>query len=444
VQQIPSGMNTIGLSILVLLIVVVLFAPRRWAILGMVAGVLYLTEYTTTNVLGFNLFPMRFLEMVGFVRVIVRREFTFSKLNGLDRLFLLLYCYTTIAFLLRSAEGQAYQVGVAVDAALCYFTFRGLIAEIEDFRWFLRAFALLLIPYVTLLLFEMRTGQNPFSVLGSGVMVENLREGRVRCVGSFRHPSLLGTLGASFLPLYIGFAMGKMDRTWGLIGAVLCAAIAVLANSGGPISAAAVGLAGWLLWPMRSKMRIVRLGILGSLVLLASVMKAPVWYLPARLSELIGVGGGAWHRSHLMEMAARDFGKWWFWGMSSTETSDWFAYTLVSTDQADITNQFLSFGLAAGLLAIVLLILLLVKCYESLAKAMRMIPPSLAKPAETELLLWGLGVMLAVHIVNWLAISYFDQTYVIWFIQLAAIVSISQLCRQSLSSEGTKPAMCNF
>ena len=47
---------------------------------------------------------------------------------------------------------------------------------------------------------------------------------------------------------------------------------------------------------------------------------------------------------------------------------------------------------------------------------------------DTEFLLWGLGVMLAVHIVNWFGIIYFDQMYVIWFMQLAAISTLSYLC----------------
>src|SRR5208337_1152066 len=101
---------------------------------------------------------------------------------------------------------------------------------------------------------EMRTAQNPFSaLLGDGVILDELREGRPRCIGSFRHPSLLGTLGASFLPLYIALAVGKIDRIWGGIGIVLCLAIALLTNSGAPIGAVAVGLAGWSLWPMRTK-----------------------------------------------------------------------------------------------------------------------------------------------------------------------------------------------
>lgn len=429
-------MNAISASILVVLIALVSTAPRRWALLGMAAGVLYLTQYASIEVLGFNLFPVRFLEIACFVRVIARREFVFSHLNELDRLFLLLYGYTTIAFLLNSTEGQAYLIGVAVDATLCYFIFRGLVGDIGDFRWFLRALALLLIPYVALLFVETRTGQNPFALIAGRAIIDWYREGRPRCMGSFRHPSLLGTFGASFLPLYIGLAMGKTDRTWGIIGVVLCAGIALLSNSGGPIGAVAIGLTGWFLWTMRTRMRIIRRGLLGSLILFALLMKAPVWYLPAKVSFI--TGGDAWHRSYLMDMAARNIGKWWLWGMPIAQTADWFPYDLEATGGADITNQFLAFGLAGGLLAIILFILLLVRCYKSQGKAMRTVRSSSSKPTETEFLLWGLGVMLTVHIVNWFAISYFDQTYVVWFMQLAAIVSISQICLRSHSRQREK------
>src|SRR5664279_1805832 len=159
-------MNAAGASILVVLILVVFFAPRRWALVGIMAGVLYLTLNQHVDFMGFNLFAVRFLELAAFIRVMARREFSFSKLNGIDKALLLLFAYTTIVFLLRSKEGQAYQIGRAIDAYLCYFTFRGLVSGVEDLRWFLRAFLVLLAPYVALLLVESLTRQNPFSSMG--------------------------------------------------------------------------------------------------------------------------------------------------------------------------------------------------------------------------------------------------------------------------------------
>ncbi|MGH7940242.1 MAG: hypothetical protein ACREFR_04135, partial [Limisphaerales bacterium] len=124
-------MNAIGASILLVLVIVVLLAPRRWALMGMIAGVLFLTEEQAINIAGFNMFAIRFLEVAGFLRVMIRREFSFQQLNKIDYAILLLYGYTTAVYLLRASEGAAYQVGLAVDAFASYFTFRGLFREME-------------------------------------------------------------------------------------------------------------------------------------------------------------------------------------------------------------------------------------------------------------------------------------------------------------------------
>ena len=58
-------MNSIGVSIVTLLGAVVLFAPRRWALVGMMGGVLYLTEQQAIDVLGLNVTAIRLLEVIG-------------------------------------------------------------------------------------------------------------------------------------------------------------------------------------------------------------------------------------------------------------------------------------------------------------------------------------------------------------------------------------------
>jgi hypothetical protein len=413
-------MNTVGVSILILTLVVVIFAPRRWAVLGMMAGVLYITQGQKIDVFGFNLYAHRFLEMAGFGRVIIKREISSGGLNKIDRALILLYFYTTVVYLIRSNEPEAYQIGLAVDASLCYFSFRGLIRDMDDFRWFLRSFVFLLVPYLILVSIEGITGDNPFTVMG--VPEHLFRGGKIRCIGSFRHPDLLGTLGASFLPLYIGLALAKIKPTRALVGIVVCISIVLASNSGLPIACAATGLVGWMLWPLRRKMFLVRGGLLVLVIFLAIFMKAPIWYLPAKISSL--TGGGGFHRSYLMEMAIRDFDKWWLAGIPIKETAGWFPYTLKISGGADITNQFLSFGISAGLGAVALFILILVLSFKRIGKALEVVR---SRSSECEMILWGLGVMLSIHIVNWFGVSYFDQINVVWFLQLAAISSILEI-----------------
>ena len=430
-------MNAIGVFILVVLILVVLCAPRRGAFLGMMAGVLYLTQNQQVVVLGFNLFAMRFLELAGFVRVMARREFSFSRLNKIDRGLLFLYCYYAIVYSFRGSEGMFNAIANATDAFLCYFTFRGLIADLEDFNWFLRSFAVLLAPYTVMVVIETWTGHNLFSFLGAGGFGDWERGERHRAFGTFRNPDLLGTLGVSFLPLYIGLAFEKASRKLGCICIVLCLAIVWASNSGSPIAATAVGLIGWGFWIVRKDMRRIRWALTGLIVLLALVMKAPIWYLPSHISDI--TGGSGWHRSYLMDVSFQHIGEWWLSGMAVTGTSHWFAYgALVTTSGADITNQFLSFGINAGLGAIALFILLLTRAFSGLGKALATVRSNFPDPTLTETMLWGFGVTLAAHIANWLGITYFDQSYVIWFMQLATISSLSDKYAEPLLIEKTE------
>jgi hypothetical protein len=417
-------MNAIGATILVGLSALILCAPKRWALIAFMGGVLYLTEQQAIDVVGVNLTAMRVLEVAGLTRVIWRSEFPREKLNRVDQAVLFAYGYTTLVFFMRSGIGHAQMLGWMVDATFSYFILRAWLKNTDDLRWVLRVFVLLLAPYVVLLLIEMQARENPFSILGAGTWSYELRAGRIRCMGSFRHPTLLGTLGAALLPLYIGLGLSNRNRTPGLAGIALCSAIVLLSNSGGPLGASVMGIVGWLFWFARTKMFAVRLAFLGSFVMLALVMKAPIWYLPARVSSL--TGGGGWHRSYLMDVAFSELDRWWFAGMDPAETVDWFPYLVEATGAADITNAYLDFGLKAGLLAMALFVLLLVRAFQRIGQALELGRRSITTSRENEYLLWGIGCGLVVHIVSWLGITYFDQLYVVWFMQLAAVSALSK------------------
>ena len=77
-RQIRVPMNAVSGTILVVLLVVVCFAPRRWALLAMMAGVFFLTQGHSVDVAGLNLYPIRFLSTAAFSRVLVRRELAWS------------------------------------------------------------------------------------------------------------------------------------------------------------------------------------------------------------------------------------------------------------------------------------------------------------------------------------------------------------------------------
>jgi hypothetical protein len=132
--------------------------------------------------------------------------------------------------------------------------------------------------------------------------------------------------------------------------------------------------------------------------------------------------GVGWHRAELLDIALSNIGHWWFAGMSLDGTRDWFLYRVMGA--VDITNFYLLFGLDAGLIAIVLFVTLLVRSFSSLGHA---IGATYDCPDDKQmtLLLWALGSTLASHAANFFAVAYFDQIYVVWFMQLAAISSLA-------------------
>jgi hypothetical protein len=213
-------------------------------------------------------------------------------------------------------------------------------------------------------------------------------------------------------------------------------AIVAFSHSGGPTSVLAVAVAGWLLWPMRQKMKLFRRCFGALILLLALVMKAPVWYLLAKMSAI--TGGTGWHRSYLLEVSFNHLDQWWLAGMRVTNTAGWFPYNLISTEGTDFTNQYLVFGMEAGLLAIALFIYLIYCAFSRVGRALVWVRQAPEVQGD-EALLWALGVTLAAHVSNWLGISYFDQFNVLWLLQLAALVSLSEFCLLQPAS-GQEPA----
>jgi len=328
----------------------------------------------------------------------------------------------------KKSKRFANAIGAGVDAVFTFITFRGLIRDIDDLHSLLIRALILLVPYTIIVAVECYTGTNWFSMLGVS-STPWVREGRVRCTGSFRYASLLGTFGAALAPMYFGILMSQRDRWAGFLGVALSLSLVWLSNSGGPVMALGAAVVGWCLWGFRANMRLIRRAIVAVLVVLSLVMNSPTWYIFDRISGLIG--GDGWHRSYLFDVALKHLDSWWLAGVAMIDTSDWFPYTLESTGGADITNQYILFGVNSGLVAIILFVMLLVRSYVALGNALTEARTFFLGANGADYYLWGLGVALTVHVVNWFGVPYFDQIYVIWFMQLAAIVSVTtKICEK--------------
>jgi O-antigen ligase len=369
---------------------------------------------------GLNLYPLRFLEVAGCARVLVRKELRWSTLNKLDWVTLILYNYSALVWIIRAPDGGAQQFASAIDPTLAFLSLRGLIGTVEDFRWVLRGFVFVLVPYTGLVIIERQNGTSPFVMVGGEVELL-FRDGVARSQGSFRHAILLGSVAASLLSIYVGEWLAEPKRLTALLGCLLCVSLVILTNSGGPVTSTGAVVLGWSLWWVRARMALVRRTVVIMFVALILLMKAPIFYLPYKISGI--VGGGGYHRAVLMEKAWDHLSQWWFAGMAITDTADWLPYFAEFVGGADVTNQYLAFGLRAGLPAVLLFIALLGIAFRQIGATCKQIRRT-SPQSSHEFIFWGLGVALFSHAVSWWGVAYFDQSSLVWLMHIAAAAAL--------------------
>jgi len=411
--------NGIGIAFGLLMGLLLLVLPRRYALLPVLAMVCYMTMGQRLTILGLNFTLIRVLLLFGLLRVLSRGEWRDglggAALHPIDRAMLWWVLSSIVAYTLLWKTGEAFvnRLGLAYDALGLYFLFRVLVRNTDDMRTVLRLFAWLAMPLALSMLFEKATGRNPFATLG-GVPPETLvREGVRRCQGPFAHPILAGAFGSALLPLFVGLWQQRQSRLLALLGLASAAVIAATAGSSGPMMAAAIGLVGVWLWPMRRHMRALRwalgLGLLG----LHLAMEAPVWFLLAR----VGVFGGStgYHRAILIDHAVHHVSDWWLIGTHST--ADWGFHMF------DATNQYVLVGVQGGLVTLLLFVTLIVRGFGTVGRAVRDRVDD--HPAQQRLA-WAMGASLVVHATNYISVPYFDQNIVNWYLLLAMIATLGR------------------
>ncbi len=409
--------NGIGLAFGLLMGLLMLALPRRLALVPVIAMVCYVTMGQRVMVLGLNFTLIRILLLFGLLRVLARGEWRGAlgagPLHPIDRMMLWWVLASIVTYTLLWQTGEAFvnRLGLAYDALGLYFLFRVLVQDIDDIHMVLRQFAWFAMPLALTMLLEKSSGRNPFAALG-GVPPETLvREGVLRCQGPFAHPILAGAFGSTLLPLFAGLWQQRQHRLLALLGLASAAVIASTAGSSGPMMAAAAGLAGMWLWPMRRHMRMVRwalgLGVLG----LHLAMQAPVWFLLAR----VGVFGGStgYHRAILIDHAVHHFPEWWLIGTYST--AQWGFHMF------DVTNQYVLVGVQGGLVTLLLFVALISRAFGAVGRAL---PACGDAHPLRQRLAWALGASLTVHAVNYISVPYFDQNIVNWYLLLAMIATL--------------------
>jgi hypothetical protein len=400
--------NPIGLGFTLLMGVLLLVLPRRYALLPIIALTCFMPLTQRLIVVGLNFHMIRILALFAFARVLLRKELGNIKLNAIDKALL---CWALFAIVMHTLLWQTWgefinRLGYAYDAVGFYFVFRSLILDLEDITRVFKITALFIVPLALAMLFEHVTAHNLFIPLGGHE--PEVRNGIVRARGPFVHPDLSGSFGATLLPFFVAlWWLG--DRTRAFMGIVSSTIITFACGASGPVVSFLAGVLALSMWPLRKRMRQVRWGIVFMLIGLQMVMKAPVWWAIMHVS--IHAGGDSYQRAYIIDRAIMNFRDWWLVGIKDTEV---WGYGL-----HDITNEFILQGTEGGLLTMLLFILIIKRCFGAVGRSLRAVGPG--KPATVQFALWALGSALFAHVATFFGVSYFDQSFVNLYMLLAII-----------------------
>jgi len=415
-------MAAFGLVILFILAILVISLPRQKVFIPFILCVCYLTIGVTINFAGFNLYSYRILAIAGIIRVIARGELNVLKLTKIDIVFTIWAAVSVITYtiLFGSFKAFFFKFANSLDAICLYYCFRCVITDFDDLERIFKYISIAIIPLSLFFLYESRTMHNLFSAFGGVEFISEVRDGKMRCEGPFRHPILAGMFGVTVFPFII-WQWWKQQRPTALIFISIAASLIIVftATSSGALLSLLAEIFALFVWFFRDKLNLVRWSAVLGLFLLSMIMKAPIWYIIARVSNFSG--GGGFHRAYLLDVAFKNIGRWWLVG--TTYTADWFPYVLtVDPNNSDITNQFLVQGISGGLITMGIFIAIIVYCFQSIGKSLKLLE---CAPFRNQFLIWTLGVTLFGHVVAFISVSYFDQIRVMWYLLLAAISSIT-------------------
>lgn len=422
----PNVTNITGVSLIftISLCIFLLVLPRRYALIPLFISGCYMTLGQVLVIGPLHFTILRILLFVGWIRIILRKEITSIKYNNIDNIMIVWIVTGIIIFLIGREPGQhlTERLGAAYTDLGIYFIIRALIKNYDDVVRAAKYLSIVVLPLAILILTEYATGRNPFSLFGGIPEFSAVRDGKLRCQGPFKNSILAGTFGATAMPLFVGlWYQNRRDRFLAAISLLAASFIVIASSSSGPLIAYILGIIGLLFWPFRSGMRIVRWGILLLLLMFHMIMKAPVWFLIARISDVIG--GGGWHRAALIDAAIKHFGEWWLVGTANT--ANWMPTGLeVDPNNSDITNQFILEGVKGGIVRLLLFVWLIVACFKVVGVSIS----NTAKKAFTKsFMIWSVGCVLVGHVASFFSVTYFDQIIIFFYFDIAVIALFNEL-----------------
>jgi hypothetical protein len=394
-------------------IIMMLALPRKYVVVPVLLAVFLIPQGEGVVIAGAHLMPVRIIALFGLLKLAINyssyNQIFAGGLNSIDKAFLWSAFARAIAFILLWMQVAAInnQLGFLLGSLGMYVVLRFLIRDTADVYRVLKVLAVVAAINAVGMIYEQVRIQNLFGLVIGGVdAVPLIREGKIRSQGAFGHAILAGTFGAMLVPMFIALWTNGKARIFATIGVVSSMVMVLTSASSTPLMAIfGVGV-GILFWPVRGYMRIVRWTMAITLLALHMVMKAPVWFLIARV-DMVG-GSASFDRAYLIDTFVRHFWDWWLLGTKDIGSWGWSMW--------DLSDTYVSQGESGGLLALVFFVAIITRSFSRIGKARKA-----AAGRKREWFMWLIGTALYANVMAFFGVSYWDQTEVVWFALLAMI-----------------------
>ena len=420
-------MSLLATLFLLVAVVFITCGSRHTAMVTFLCTCCYMTVDEGIDI-GVSFPIIRLVLMAGILRVFMKGESLSGGLNLMDKIMILWTAwmfFSSIFHKWQPGSGPVYTVGILLDTTGFYFLIRTFCHNTHDLKKVICALCLIILPVALLMIVEQIFHKNIFSVFGSRE-VPILRDGRYRAQGPFNHAILAGVIGASCFPLALGIWQShKKIATIGIASSIL---MIISSASSTPLLSFAFSIFALTLWKVKPVVKPLVMSLIPGYFILSFLMNKPGYWVISRI-DLTGSSTG-WHRSFLIEQTFKHFEEWWLFG--TDKTRHWMPNQgFISEAHTDITNQYISYGVAGGLLAIIMLAILMSKAFKS---ASLMVTDE-EKSGQNAFLFWCLGATLFSHTSSSLAISYFGQSIFFFWLPIALLASFYNYETEEIQKE---------
>lgn len=410
-------MNPLAVLLLIVCAVGIAGAQSTWSMACFLVGCCYMTAGEGVSFLGFNLPVFRILLLIGVIRLVLEGKGIQGGINTIDKVIIGWGAWTFFASLFHEwtpGSGPKYAAGYIFNVLAFYFMLRSFCRSPDDLHELFGMLCWILVPVAVLMVIEQVAHRNYFSVFGGVDPVPDFRNGRYRAQGPFNHAILAGTVGAGCVPLVL--ATWSRHKLRSIVGLVSCLLMVVASASSGPIMSLIFAGGAVVLFKFKVMVRILVRAAIPVYVILAILMERPPYYLISKI-DLTGASTG-WHRSFLIEQTITHIDEWWLFG--TDRTRHWMpSQGRISEFHTDITNQYIAYGVNAGLLSMALVIIAIWLAFRVVGNTTR----DDNVDQNTKFLFWCVGASLFAYCVSGISVAFFGQTLFFFWLPIACLAT---------------------